>query len=68
MADEQRTLGSEEGETLLERLEAQIRHLEEIDAPGSVKEQILEAVTELRKETDVLRMVGPHIFAIIPKR
>lgn len=66
MADEQ-TRGGEGTRSLVQRLEERIARLEQLDVSGGAREELDAAIAALRKDTETLKIMAPHLFAFVPE-
>jgi UDP-N-acetyl-D-mannosaminuronic acid transferase (WecB/TagA/CpsF family) len=64
---EERTRTGEPGRALVARLEARIARLQGIDVGGDAREQLQQAIKELQKDVEDLKLVASHVFVFFPE-
>lgn len=64
---EERTRAGEQGRALVARLEARIARLQGIDVGGDAREQLQQAIKELQKDVEDLKLVASHVFVFFPE-
>lgn len=64
---EERTRAGEPGRALVARLEARIARLQGIDVGGDAREQLQQAIKELQKDVEDLKLVASHVFVFFPE-